>query len=109
MFISPLGEGTGCQNMICLLYDDHKYWLSQQEYLALNGAIDVEVSIEEFNSIPDGPVDIEYNGVIIQAKSTIEHCPITGKSSITSFKYTKVMLVIVGIFCAVTFMIKRKK
>jgi len=78
--ISPIGSNPTeqtCENIIALVQDGKKYWLSQSEYVALGSPAWEEVSMNIFNSYPDGKNVIVVNGVTITVKDTNILCGIT--------------------------------
>jgi len=89
--ISPIGSNPTeqtCENIIALVQDGRKYWLSLPEYVALGSPAWEEVSMDIFNSYPDGTNVIVVNGVTISVKDTNVLC---GKTS----DYTKYIIGIV--------------
>ena len=81
-FISPFGSGTACTNMIAVVQNGYKYWLTLPEYQALGSPAIEEVTETEYMQIPDGKADIIINGTKITAKDTTAYCTVsTGKDT----------------------------
>ena len=109
--ISPVGSNTEvqvCENVIALVKDGKKYWLSPEEKTALGEPSWTEVSMLEFQSYPDGTSTIVINGVTIPARSTLDLCSITPPINLSG----KSNLILYGIIATVglgAIMMMRKK
>ncbi|MBU0778369.1 hypothetical protein KKF82_08940 [Patescibacteria group bacterium] len=79
-FISPTGsdpitEAT-CVNVVALLKDGKKYWLTPEIHVELCSPPWTEIPLSTFHSYPDGTTSIIVRGVTIPPRSTASICPI---------------------------------
>jgi len=80
--ISPVGAGSACADMIAVVQNGYKYWLTLPEYQALGSPAVEEVTEAAYIQIPDGKTDIIVNGTKITAKDTSVYCTVsTGKDA----------------------------
>jgi len=84
-FISPEGSDLVnemvCVNVIALVKDGKKYWLTPETYAKLGYPSHSEVSLSIFHSYPDGTTSIVVSGVTIPPRSTATICPKPGSDT----------------------------
>ncbi|MBU0778370.1 hypothetical protein KKF82_08945, partial [Patescibacteria group bacterium] len=112
-FISPTGSDPitemTCVNVVALLHDGKKYWLTPEIYAGLCYPPWTEIPLSTFHSYPDGTTSILVRGVTIPPRSTASICPTPVEKGIGAGTILGVTILGIGILGAVLFATRKKK